>query len=133
MEVFTAVYSDMPHHVMHFEYLFFGLGDKTALVPWMWASETLAVLALVLLIIPRTRHNVSVLTLACVAVFASIWIDKGLGMVVTGFVPSPLGAVTEYWPTFPEVMISVGIYSLGLLMITGFYKIVLSVRKELPA
>jgi molybdopterin-containing oxidoreductase family membrane subunit len=133
MEVFTAVYSDIPHHVMHFEYLFFGLGDKTALVPWMWASEVLAILALVLLIIPRMRHNINLLTVACVAVFASIWIDKGLGMVVTGFVPSPLGQVTEYMPTFPEIMISVGIYSLGLLMITGFYKIVLSVRKELPA
>jgi molybdopterin-containing oxidoreductase family membrane subunit len=127
------MYSDIPHHVLHFQYLFFGLEGKTTLVPWMWTSVSLAVVALIMLLYPRTRNAMTTLTVACVLVFASIWIDKGLGMVVTGFVPSPLGAVTEYWPTLPELMISLGIYGLGLLLITGFYKIVLSVREELPA
>ena len=132
MEIFTAVYSDIPHHVMHFEYLFFGLDGNTALVPFTWTAEALAVLSLVLLLVPSFRRNEGILTLACIAVFGSIWIDKGLGMVVTGFVPSPLGTVTEYWPTLPETMISVGIYGMGLLIVTGLYKIALSVRKQVP-
>lgn len=133
MELFTALYSDIPHHVLHFEYLFVGLEGKSTLVPWMWTSEILALVALVLLITPRTRHNERSLVAACVAVFLSIWIDKGLGMVVTGFVPSPLGRVTEYWPTVPEFLISVGIYAMGLLIVTGLYKIALSVRGEVEA
>jgi len=131
MEVFTAVYSGIPHHVMHFEYLFFGLDGKTALVPWMWTSVLLAVFSLVLLLNPKTRKNIPWLAVACTSVFLSIWIDKGLGMVVTGFVPSPLGKVTEYWPTAPELLIAAGIYGMGLLLITALYKIVLSVREEL--
>lgn len=130
VEFFTALYSDIPHHTLHFEYLFFGLNGKSTLVPWMWAAEILALLALVLLINPKTRRKETTLVIACLTVFASIWIDKGLGMVVTGFIPNVLGRVTEYWPTFAEFMISVGVYGLGLLLITGLYKIALSVRQQ---
>jgi molybdopterin-containing oxidoreductase family membrane subunit len=133
MELFTAIYSDIPHHVSHFAYLFFGIGEKATLVPWMWTSSVLAVLSLILLLNPGTRRNESTLVIACVAVFVSLWIDKGLAMVVTGFIPSPLGAVTEYWPTIPEFMISVGVYALGMLIVTGLYKIALTVRAEFPA
>jgi len=132
MELFTAIYSDIPEHVSHFQYLFFGLDGKTTLVPWMWTSAILAVAALALLLVPRARRNEKALAFACVMVFLSIWIDKGLGMVVTGFVPNPLGQVVEYWPTVPEALISLGVYGIGLLLVTGFYKIALSVRHELP-
>ncbi len=130
MELFTALYSDIPEHTMHFEYLFFGIGDSTNLVPWMWMSEILAVLTLILLINPRTRHRTGILAFACVAVFVSIWIDKGMGMVVTGFVPNPLGIVTEYTPTLLEILITIGVYAMGVLIITLLYKVALSVKKE---
>ncbi len=133
MELFTALYSAIPEHVEHFEFLFLGLAGKSTLVPWMWAAEILAVIALVLLINPRTRHNEKTLAIGCVAVFLSIWIDKGLGMVVTGFVPSPLGKVTSYIPTAPELLIALGIYATGLLLITLFYKIALSLRGQVAA
>jgi len=133
MELFTALYSNIPEHVLHFQYLFFGLEGKTRLVPWMWASVTLALTSLTLLIVPRTRRNETTLILACAALFVSIWIEKGLGMVVTGFVPNPLGVVTEYWPTLPEIMIALGVYAIGLLVITLLYKIALSVRGEVSA
>ena len=71
--------------------------------------------------------------MACLAVFFSIWIDKGLGMVVAGFVPNPMGAVPSYWPTLPEFTISLGVYAMGLLILTALYKIVLSLRGEVPA
>ncbi len=132
MEVFTALYSNIPEHVMHFEYLFFGINGKDFLVPWMWTSEFLAVVSLILLIVPSTRRKKRTLVIACITVFLSLWIDKGLGMVITGFVPNPLGTVTEYSPTLPEVLISIGIYGVGALLVTVLYKIALSVRKQLP-
>lgn len=131
MELFTAFYSAIPDHVRHFEYLFFGLDGHAALVPWMWTSVLLAVASLVLLIVPRYRRDERLLALACAAVFVSLWIDKGMCLVVCGFIPSPLGAVTEYVPTLPEVSITVGIWAVGILMITVFYRITLSVRESL--
>ncbi len=131
MELFTALYSDIPEHVLHFQYLFFGVEGYSKLVPWMWVSVTSAILALTLLLVPSTRRNEKTLALACVAVFVAIWIEKGLGMVVTGFVPNPLGQVVEYWPSVPEVLISIGVYGVGLLLVTGFYKIALTVRHQL--
>jgi molybdopterin-containing oxidoreductase family membrane subunit len=97
----------------------------------MWMSVTLAVVSLVLLINPKTRRNESILTFACIAVVVSLWIDKGLAMVVAGFIPTVLGDVVDYVPTLPELMISLGIYALGLLLITVFYRMTLSVRRQL--
>ena len=131
MEIFTAFYSGIPEHIEHFEYLFVGIGGNDTLVPWMWTSIILGITAMVMLLIPKARKNESILFLICIAIFVSIWIDKGLGMVVTGFIPNPLGEIAVYWPTIPEVMISLGIWSIGFLLITIFYKIALSVRKEI--
>jgi molybdopterin-containing oxidoreductase family membrane subunit len=133
MEFFTAFYSAIPEHMHHFQYLYLGLDGHHELVPWMWTSALLAVVALVLLLWPGLRRSSGLLSFACLAVVVSIWIEKGLGMVVTGFVPSPLGKVTAYLPTLPEVLIGLGIYAFGALLITVFYKIALSVRGQLSA
>ncbi|MCD6163769.1 MAG: polysulfide reductase NrfD [candidate division Zixibacteria bacterium] len=130
MEIFTAFYSNIPEHIDHFKFLFVGLQGNTILVPWMWASSILAIIAALLLVIPKSRNNTTTLGIACVAVFVSIWIDKGLGMIVAGFTPSPLHVVADYWPTWPELFISLGIYGIGFLMVAGLYKIALSVRGE---
>jgi len=130
LEIFTAIYSDMPHHVHHFQYLFFGYQGHTGLVFWMWASVILAVVALVLLINPAFRNNLQTLAIACVAVFGSLWIDKGMCMVITGFIPNPVGGVTEYTPSGPEIMITLAIWAMGFLIITGLYKIASTVRKQ---
>jgi molybdopterin-containing oxidoreductase family membrane subunit len=130
MELFTALYSDIPEHVSHFTFLFMGLEGEATLAPWMWTSVVLAVVALVLLLNPSTRKNETSLMVACVAVFASLWIDKGLGMVIAGFVPSPLGKVVHYSPTAPELAISLAIWAGGLLIVTGLYKIALEVRGQ---
>ena len=129
LELFTALYSDMPHHTHHFHYLYFGLGGATKLVPWMWASTALAVGALVLLIVPKLRNNEVTLAIGCGMVFASLWIDKGLGMVITGFIPNPVGHVTEYWPSLIELLIALAIWYMGFLVITVLYKVATAVRK----
>jgi len=129
-EIFTVYYSGLPDHKLHFEYLYFGLHGFSALVPWMWASVIMAVTAIVLLVNPGTRRNETVLAWACVMTFLATWIDKGMGMISGGFVPNPLEEITEYMPTFPEVMITVGVWAIGALVITVLYKIAISVREQ---
>ena len=131
MEFFTVFYSQIPEHMEHFKYLFVGLEGHAGLVPWMWTSTILAAVSLVLLIVPKCRKNEKVLAFTCVIVFLSLWIDKGLGLIVGGFTPSPLGEVTAYTPTLPEIAIVAAIWGIGFLMITVFYKIALSVREGL--
>jgi molybdopterin-containing oxidoreductase family membrane subunit len=131
MEVFTVFYSQIPEHMEHYEFLFVGLGGHALLVPWMWTSMILAVGSVVLLITPSARKNEKILAVACGMVFLSLWIDKGLGLIVGGFVPSPLGHVTSYVPTLPEMAITLAIWAVGVLMIIVFYKIALSVREGL--
>ena len=133
MEFFTALYSNIPEHVSHFRFLYIGLDGNTTLVPWMWTSALLSVVALVMLLIPKLRKNESILALACLAVFFGIWIDKGLGMIVAGFVPSPMGVAIGYSPTAPEVFISLAVYALGAFLVTVLYKIAVSVRARLAA
>ena len=131
MELFTALYSDIPEHVTHFQFLFVGLDGDNTLAPWMWVSSVLALVSLVVLINPKTRHNYNWLLFGCVTVVVSLWIDKGLGMVIAGFVPSPLGKVVHYSPTAPELMISLAVYAIGALVLTGLYKIALEVRGQI--
>jgi Ni/Fe-hydrogenase subunit HybB-like protein len=130
MEFFTTFYSGIPEDVSHLQYLYFGLDGHDRLVPWMWSSAVLAVVSLVLLIVPKTRNNHRTLFIACLAVFLSIWIDKGLGLIITGFIPSPFGKIVQYWPTIPETMIAIGVWAVGFFLITIFYKMTLSIRHE---
>ncbi len=131
VELFTPLYSRVPDELEHFRYLFTGLAGHARLVPWMWTSAGLSVLSLVLLISPRTRRKVTTLVAACVLGIAGIWIEKGLIMIVAGFIPNPLGHITEYSPTIPELLISAGVYAVGLFLITILYKIAIGVREEM--
>ena len=129
-EVFVVFYSQIPEHMLHLKYLFMGLHGKASLVPWMWTSMMLMVLGIILLVNPATRKNENILALACVTVFVGTWIDKGLGMISGGFVPSPMEHVTEYAPTPPELMITFGVYAAGFLVLTILYKMAISVKEE---
>jgi Ni/Fe-hydrogenase subunit HybB-like protein len=130
VELFTAFYSQIPSHMHHLVYLFRGLEGHNMIANWMTVSALAAVAALFLLIVPRTRKREPVLALACGLTFLSLWIEKGLGLVITGFIPSPLEALPDYVPTGPEIAISVSVWALGLLIITILYKILVSVRTE---
>ncbi len=129
-EVFVVFYSRIPEHMDHFKYLFTGLNGHGVLGPWMWASLIFMVVGIILLVNPVTRKNESILVVACISVFAGTWIDKGLGMISGGFVPSPLHHVTEYVPTFPEIMITIGIWATGFLVLTILYKIAVKIKEE---
>jgi molybdopterin-containing oxidoreductase family membrane subunit len=131
MELFTSFYSQIPSLVEHFEIMYTGMQGPTRLLLILGRiSVALMAVALLLLLIPRTRRNERTLVAACVVTFLALWIDKGVCLVVGGFVPSPLGAITRYVPTLPETLISVAVWAFGALMITVFYKIALSVRES---
>jgi len=130
LEFFTAFYSGIPGHMLSLEYLYIGLDGHAELVPVMWLSSILAVVGLVLLLTPASRKNEKTLMWAAMAVFFSIWLDKGFCFVVSGFVPNPFERVTGYWPTFNEFLVAAGCWSIGFLVLTILYKIVISVREE---
>lgn len=129
-EVFVVFYSRIPEHMDHFIYLFAGLHGHGVLVPWMWASMIFMVVAIILLVNPATRNSETVLPIACMCVFIGTWIDKGLGMISGGFVPSPLHHVNEYVPTIPELAISLGVWAAGFLVLTALYKIAVGIKEE---
>ena len=130
-EVFVAFYSQIPGHMDHIKYLFFGLHGHAAYVPWMWASISLMVIGIILTVVPFTRKNEGVLAVACVVIFLGTWIDKGLGMIAGGFTPNPLHEINEYIPTVPEITIALGVWAMGFLILTALFKIAVSVKEEI--
>ena len=129
-EVFVVFYSQIPSHMSHLQYLFSGLHGHNAYLPWMWSAMAFMIMGIILLVIPTARKNETVLAVACVFVFTGTWIDKGLGMISGGFVPNPLHHINEYIPTIPELVITLGIYAIGALILTVLYKIAIGVKEE---
>jgi len=130
MEVFTAFYSGIPGHEHTFVYLFAGMEGKGNLVPWMWTSAVLNVTAILMLLFPATRQNFGRLGLACVILFTALWIDKGVGLVIGGFIPNMFERVIDYHPTAVEVSVTLGIWAIGFLLLTVLYKIAVAVKEE---
>ncbi len=129
-EIFTVFYSQIPEHLHHYKYLF-TTGSK--IPPLMWISYIGMVIAAILLVFPAIRRNEGSLAVCCVLVIITTWIDKGLGLMIGGFVPNPFGRAFEYWPTLPETLISLGVWATGFLVVTILYKIAVSVKEEIRA
>jgi molybdopterin-containing oxidoreductase family membrane subunit len=129
-EVFVVYYSNIPGHKTHLQYLLFGYHGYNALVPWMWSGFIMMGVGAVMLVIPKLRSNYVLLPVACAMIFIGAWIDKGLGMISGGFVPSPLHHVTEYAPTGQEIIITLGVYATGFLVLTILYKLATTVKEE---
>ncbi|MDD5153968.1 MAG: NrfD/PsrC family molybdoenzyme membrane anchor subunit [Thermodesulfobacteriota bacterium] len=131
LELFTAFYSNIPGHMHSFEYLFYGLEGHNLLVPFMWAAVVMAFGSLVLLIPPAFRNNENILIPALLMLVGASWIDKGLALLVAGFVPNMFERVTEYAPTIPELAVSMMVYATGALILTVLWKVAVSVKKEI--
>lgn len=115
-EVFKEFYTDNLH-VASAKYLFFGLHGHNALVPWIWTAISFNLIAMTILALPISR-SLRWLDVACVLAIIGIWIEKGMGLVVPGFIPTPLGEIIEYLPTWHETLICLGIWAFGLLCYT---------------
>ena len=116
------------HHSISARYLFFGLGEQDALVPWIRTAIVLNVTATIALMIHPVRRNPRWLMLACATLFVAIWVEKGIGLVIPGFIPSPLGEIVEYTPTWVELCVTAGIWALGLFVLTVLVRVALPIE-----
>ena len=119
-EVFKEFYSGNLH-VASSKYLFVGLHGHHALVPWIWTAITFNLIAMFLLVLPLSR-SLKWLNITCVLCIVGIWIEKGMGLVIPGFIPTPLGAMIEYTPSLNETLVCIGIWAFGLLCYTIFLR-----------
>ena len=124
-EVFTEFYTDSAHAASA-KYLFLGLHGHNALVPWIWSAIALNTFALIVLYTPIYKHK-PWLSLACLAMIVGIWIEKGMGLIVPGFIPTPIGEIFEYVPTTNEVLVCLGIWAAGLLIYTILVRVTIPV------
>ncbi len=116
-EVFKEYYSDT-EHLKHMKYMFTGIEGHDAIVPYMWFAVAASIAAFVLFLVPRTRRHPVTLNLGCVLIFAGVYIEKGMGLVIPGLTPDTLGEIYEYTPTLTELGVTAGIFGLGGLVFT---------------
>ncbi len=120
-EVVIELYA-RTEHANGLYYLMFGLYGLTGLVPWFWSSLVLMVSAFVMFLLPKFRNDMKLLLIPCAMAFIGIWIEKGMGLIVPGYIPSPIGEVTEYHPTFVEWLLTLGIWAFGFFVLTILLK-----------
>jgi molybdopterin-containing oxidoreductase family membrane subunit len=130
LEFFVAYYSRIPGHMHTLDYLFWGLEGHDNLVLPMRFSLTIGLIATTMLLFPQIKKKEATLALSCGMLFISLWIDKGVGMVLGGFVPNPLDRVTEYYPTAIELGISLAVWAAGALILTILYKMAITVQAK---
>jgi molybdopterin-containing oxidoreductase family membrane subunit len=126
-EIFKEYYSQTVH-IASFKYLFEGLHGHKQLVPWIWAAMTMNVIAFIIFLIPQTRKRITTLNFGCLLIIIGVWIEKGPGFVIPGFVPDPLGEIVQYLPNPLELMISFGIWAMGLLIFTLLMKVAIPIE-----
>ena len=88
----------------------------------------LGVVAVTILSVPSLRRKRDFLNLACAMAVVEIWIEKGMGLVFPGFIPTPLGEIFEYLPSAIEIVVSLGILSIGLMVFTLIAKIAIPIE-----
>jgi len=120
-EIFREFYFPT-HHSLSAIYLFFGLKGHNALVPWIWTAIGMNVLGTVALAINPGRKNPILMLPACVLLFVGIWFEKSIGLIIPGLVPSPLGEVVDYAPSWVEISITLGILAFGIFVATALIK-----------
>ncbi len=122
VEAFKEYYSDT-EHLLYTRYWFQGLGEHRTLVPYAWSAVALNLTAFFLFIIPAARRNWITLNLGCLAIYAGVYIEKGMGLIIPGFTPDPLGEIYQYAPSITELRVAAGIFSIGFLIFTLMLKV----------
>ena len=131
-EVFKEFYLPT-YHSLPAIYLYFGLKGHTALVPWIWTAIVMNLLGTLTLAFNPGKNNPLVLVPACILLFLGIWIEKGIGLIVPGLVPSPLGEVVNYAPSWVEVSITLGVLALGVFVVSLLLKPALIIEQRYEA
>jgi len=121
-EVFKEFYSST-EHLVYIQYLFFGLKGHSTLVPFAWAAQITGLAAFLLFLIPKTRTHWVTLNLGCLLIYSSVYIEKGMGLIIPGFTPDTLGEIYEYRPSGTEIAVAMGIFAIGFLLFTLMLKV----------
>jgi molybdopterin-containing oxidoreductase family membrane subunit len=125
-EFFKEFYSGSVH-LAPMEYLYFGLHGHNNLVPWMWMAFIFNITAFFIFLRPKTRENYLTLNIACVLVITGIYVEKGMGLIIPGFIPGVLGEIYEYGPSVVEKSVALGIWAFGAMFFTLFLKFALPI------
>jgi len=120
-EIFKEFYLPT-HHSLPAIYLYFGLKGHNALVPWIWTGIGMNLIGTLTLIWNPGKNNAKVLMPACILLFVGIWIEKGMGLIVPGMVPSPLGEIIDYAPSWVEISVALGILAIGMFVVTALIR-----------
>ncbi|MCU7921656.1 MAG: polysulfide reductase NrfD [Candidatus Thiodiazotropha sp. (ex Dulcina madagascariensis)] len=120
-EIVTELYPSTEHS-LGLQYLMFGHHGLNALVPFFWTAMALMIGGFISLLIPKVRKNLSVLPFICLAVFIGIYIEKGVGLMLPGVTPTPIGEFAEYTPSNIEFMVVGGIWAIGFFVLTVLIK-----------
>jgi molybdopterin-containing oxidoreductase family membrane subunit len=91
--------------------------------PFAWFAVVASFASFLLFVVPRTRRNPLTLNLGCFLIFAGVFIEKGMGLVIPGMTPDTLGEIYEYTPTATEWMVAAGVFGIGFLVYTLLVKI----------
>jgi molybdopterin-containing oxidoreductase family membrane subunit len=121
-EAFKEFYSNT-QHLLYTRYWYWGLGSHHTLVPFAWTAVALNLLAFCLFIVPKARHNWILLNIGCLATYAGVYIEKGMGLIIPGLTPDTLGEIYEYYPTITELRVAAGIFAFGFLVFTLMLKV----------
>src|SRR6266540_4126706 len=121
-ELFKEFYS-ATEHLLYTQYFWIGIGGHRTLVPYAWFALFCSVAAFVLFLIPRTRKSFVTLNLGCLLIWAGVYIEKGIGLVIPGMTPDTLGQIYEYRPTAMEWGVAAGVFGIGFLVFTLLVKI----------
>jgi molybdopterin-containing oxidoreductase family membrane subunit len=121
-ELFKEFYS-ATEHLRYTEYYWLGIGDHHTLVPYAWLSLACSVAAFVLFLVPRTRRRFVTLNLGCLLIWAGVYIEKGMGLIIPGMTPDTLGQIYEYRPSATEWGVAVGVFGVGFLVFTLLVKV----------
>jgi molybdopterin-containing oxidoreductase family membrane subunit len=125
-EVFKEYYTGTIH-LASMEYLFQGLHGHSALVPWIWTAMIFNLTAFLIFLIPETRKNHVTLVVGCILIFSGVYIEKGMGLVIPGFVPDVLHEIYEYSPTGIEILLAMGIWATGLFVFTMLLRVAIPI------
>jgi molybdopterin-containing oxidoreductase family membrane subunit len=125
-ELFKEFYSGT-EHILYWKYLLFGIGEHKEIVPYSWTSILMGFIAFVLFLIPKTRKNFVTLNIGAVLIYGSVYIEKGIALIIPAFTPDVLGQIYVYTPSMTEIKTAVMIFSIGFMLFTFVSKIAIAI------
>jgi len=128
-EFFKEFYSNT-EHIVYWKYLLLGVEKNREIAVYSWASIIMGFSAFLLFLIPKTRKNLVTLNIGAVLIYFSVYLEKGITLIIPGFTPDAQGQFYFYVPSEIEIRTAVMIFSAGALLFTFISKIAIAILFE---